>query len=179
LPTHPLHDLPIQLPITYLICTYALPTNFANRFLLSAISISIQDDLIFTAITISYYYDWMIRQPKPLTTFKEQIMPAINKQDNTAIAMAEAVAWLNQNGIRFESLPPYQLKIGPLNFWPGRGTITFDGEDQKRPEKGLDGLALLLESDRMYSCRHYWQPLTEEVQASQFRQIALAKSIRK
>lgn len=101
-------------------------------------------------------------------------MPAINKQDNAAIAMAEAVAWLNQNGIRFESLPPYQLKIGPLNFWPVRGTITFDGEDQKRPEKGLDGLALLLESDRMYSCRHYWQPLTEEVQVNPFRQIEIA-----
>lgn len=101
-------------------------------------------------------------------------MPAINKQDNAAIAMAEAVAWLNQNGIRFESLPPYQLKIGPLNFWPGRGTITFDGEDQKRPEKGLDGLMLLLESDRMYGYRHYWQPLTDGEQANPFRQIEIA-----
>lgn len=101
-------------------------------------------------------------------------MPAINKQDNAANAMAEAVAWLNQNGVRFESLPPYQLKIGRLNYWPGRGTITFDGEDQKRPEKGLDGLALLLESDEMYGYRHYWQPLTENSQANPFRQIEIA-----
>ncbi|MDD4911062.1 MAG: hypothetical protein PHP57_02095 [Sideroxydans sp.] len=106
-------------------------------------------------------------------------MPIINKQDNAAIAMAEAVAWLNQNGIRFESLPPYQLKIGPLNFWPRRGTITFDGEDQKRPENGLDGLVLLLESDRMYGYRHYWKPLAEEAQVSPFRQIEIANIARR
>lgn len=86
-------------------------------------------------------------------------MPTINKEDSAANAMTEAVAWLNQNGIRFEFLPPYQLKIGPLNFWPRRGTITFDGEDQKRPEKGLDGLAAVLDSDQMYGYIHHWRPL--------------------
>lgn len=101
-------------------------------------------------------------------------MPTINKEDNAANAMAEAVAWLNQNGIRFESLPPYQLKIGRLNFWPGRGTITFDGEDQKRPEKGLAGLELLLNSEEMYGYIRHWRPLDEESQANPFHQIALA-----
>lgn len=96
------------------------------------------------------------------------------KKEYESKAMEQAQSWLDSMGIIYQYLPPYQLKIGPLNFWPRRGTITFDGEDQKRPEKGLDGLALLLESDRMYGYRHYWQPLTEEAKANPFRSIKIA-----
>lgn len=71
-------------------------------------------------------------------------MDTINKQDNAANAMAAATAWLDQNGIGYEFIPPYQIKIGRINFWPGRGTITVDGEAEKRSEKGLDGLAAIL-----------------------------------
>lgn len=66
------------------------------------------------------------------------------KQDNSATAMQDARAWLGGRSIRYLYLPPHQLKIGPLNFWPGTGTITIDGESGRRPEKGLHGLMSLL-----------------------------------
>ena len=66
------------------------------------------------------------------------------KQANAAIAMQEAMAWLEENGLHYWHLPPHQLKIGLINFWPGTGTITIDGESVKRPTKGLAGLEELL-----------------------------------
>jgi hypothetical protein len=92
-----------------------------------------------------------------------------NKQDKAAIAMAAATAWLDQNGFGFEYIPPHQIKIGPLNFWPGSGTITFDGEDQKRPEKGLEGLAAALGSDQMHGyLRHYRRTPDDVVRVNPF-----------
>lgn len=67
----------------------------------------------------------------------------INKQEGTDLALEDAMAWLDTKGITYLFKKPYQLKIGPINFWPGRGTITVDGETGKRPEKGLDGLRTL------------------------------------
>jgi hypothetical protein len=67
-----------------------------------------------------------------------------NKQEIAAEAMREARAWLDERKIRYHYLPPYQLKIGAINFWPGRGTITVDGEEQRRPDKGLVGLEKVL-----------------------------------
>lgn len=69
------------------------------------------------------------------------------KYDRSATAMQEARAWLNGRGIHYLYLPPHQLKVGPLNFWPGTGTITVDGESGRRPEKGLPGLAAILSGD--------------------------------
>lgn len=69
----------------------------------------------------------------------------ITKQQLADLAMKDAIDWLNAQGIRF--LPkPGQLKIGPINFWPGRGTITVDGDAGKRPENGLEGLKSLLDA---------------------------------
>lgn len=101
-------------------------------------------------------------------------MDTNTKQDVAANAMAEATAWLDQNGIGFRFIPPYQIKIDQINFWPGRGTITIDGDDQKRPEKGLDGLELLLNSEEMYGYIRHRQPLDKASQANPFRKIALA-----
>jgi hypothetical protein len=67
-----------------------------------------------------------------------------NKEQRYANAMKEAIAWLDEIGIPYHHLPPYQIKIGTLNFWPGKGTITIDGDDQRRPEKGLTGLEIIL-----------------------------------
>jgi hypothetical protein len=58
--------------------------------------------------------------------------------------MREAIEWIEGQGISYKYFPPYQLKIGSINFWPGTGTITIDGEIEKRPIKGLKGLAKLL-----------------------------------
>ena len=49
-------------------------------------------------------------------------------------------------GIHYQH-SPHQLKIDAVNFWPGRGTITIDGEVKKRPVKGLAGLEATLISE--------------------------------
>lgn len=67
-----------------------------------------------------------------------------SKQANAANAMQEAKAWLTEHGLPYRHLPPHQLKIGSINFWPGTGTITIDGELGKRPAKGLAGLEEIL-----------------------------------
>ncbi len=61
---------------------------------------------------------------------------AINKEQLAVLAMKEAMAWLDQRGVYYQHFPPDQIKIGPINFWPRTGTITVDGEDQRRAEKG-------------------------------------------
>jgi hypothetical protein len=67
-----------------------------------------------------------------------------NKQQRNTQAMADAKSWLDEHGIPYQYLQPYQLKIGKINFWPGTGTITIDGELHKRPLTGLRALANLL-----------------------------------
>lgn len=69
---------------------------------------------------------------------------AINKEQLAALAMKEAMAWLDQRGVYYQHFPPDQIKIGPINFWPRTGTITVDGEGQRRAEKGLAGLNSIL-----------------------------------
>lgn len=69
---------------------------------------------------------------------------ALSKEEMATHAMKQAMAWLNERAIPYVHLPPYQLKIDALNFWPRTGTITIDGEQQRRTEKGLDGLETIL-----------------------------------
>lgn len=59
-------------------------------------------------------------------------------------AMNAAVEWLRVNDVEFDQLTAYHIKIGPVNFWPKTGTIMVDGEDRRRPERGLDGLEFTL-----------------------------------
>ena len=68
-------------------------------------------------------------------------------------AMQLAMAWLDARGIHYQHLPPHQLKIDAVNFWPGRGTITKDGELKKRPDKGLAGLEATLLAEGLLSNR--------------------------
>ena len=69
---------------------------------------------------------------------------AINKEQLAALAMKEAMAWLDQRGVYYQHFPPDQIKIGTINFWPRTGTLTIDGEGQRRAEKGLAGLEAIL-----------------------------------
>lgn len=71
---------------------------------------------------------------------------AINKEQLAALAMKEAMAWLDQHGVYYQHFPPDQIKIGSINFWPRTGTITLDGEGRRRAEKGLEGLEVILAS---------------------------------
>jgi hypothetical protein len=60
--------------------------------------------------------------------------------------------WMH-GGVHYQHLPPHQLKMDALNFWPGRGTITKDGEVKKRPVKGLAGLEATLLAEGLLSNR--------------------------
>ena len=71
---------------------------------------------------------------------------AMNKEQLAALAMKEAMAWLDQRGVYYQHFPPDQIKIGSINFWPRTGTITVDGEGRRRAEKGLAGLEVILAS---------------------------------
>lgn len=74
-------------------------------------------------------------------------MTMLNKKELAANAMKDAMAWLDERRIAYLHLPPHQIKIGMINFWPGKGTITVDGEQQRRDAKGLPALAKLLNVD--------------------------------
>ena len=69
---------------------------------------------------------------------------ALNKEQLAVLAMKEAMAWLDQRRVYYQLFPPDQIKIGTINFWPRTGTITVDGEGQRRAEKGLVGLEVIL-----------------------------------
>lgn len=63
-------------------------------------------------------------------------------------AIVNTAKWLEQNGICYRYFPPSQLKIGLINYWPSTGTITVDGEPNKRVDQGLDGLESVLREFR-------------------------------
>ena len=71
-----------------------------------------------------------------------------NKEEIATNAMRQAMAWLDDRGIYYQYLPPHQLKLGAINFWPRTGTITVDGEPQRRPVKGIAGLKSILVTGR-------------------------------
>ena len=47
---------------------------------------------------------------------------AINKEQLAALAMKEAMAWLDQRGVYYQHFPPDQIKIGPINFGARQGS---------------------------------------------------------
>ena len=78
--------------------------------------------------------------------------------------MERAVRRLRQEKIFFEELTAYHIKVGDLNFYPGRGTIYRDGDykafaktgldafvncarPRKRTEKNLNGIVIPFEDD--------------------------------
>lgn len=61
--------------------------------------------------------------------------------------MGQARQWLTERGIPFEQMTDYQLKIGRINFYPGKGTIFRDGDKARHSAIGLEGLTDLLKAD--------------------------------
>jgi hypothetical protein len=61
--------------------------------------------------------------------------------------MSQARQWLIERGIPFEQMTDYQLKIGRINFYPGKGTIFRDGDKALHSVIGLEGLTDLLKAD--------------------------------
>jgi len=50
------------------------------------------------------------------------------------------VALLEKLGVRFWRPNPHQLKIGPVSFYPHKGTVYIDGDKRALPERGLKAL---------------------------------------
>jgi hypothetical protein len=69
-------------------------------------------------------------------------LPLITDDDDDK--WKEAVARLRQLKVRFWRPNPYQLKIGAVSYYPGKGTIHIDGDKRSFPEHGLRALELLL-----------------------------------
>ena len=76
---------------------------------------------------------------------------ALNRAEMARESLIQAAEWLDAKGVYYRHLPPSQLKIGPINYWPSTGTITVDNETGKRPYLGLQGLdAYFGECDRSF-----------------------------
>ena len=69
---------------------------------------------------------------------------ALNRAEMARESLIQAAEWLDAKGVYYRHLPPSQLKIGPINYWPSTGTITVDNEPGKRPDRGLQGLEHVL-----------------------------------
>jgi hypothetical protein len=65
-------------------------------------------------------------------------------QPNDPQPMKDAINTLNEMGVTFQRPTVYQLKIGELSFYPGRGTIFRDGSPAAMTEKGLDALVVII-----------------------------------
>ncbi len=65
-------------------------------------------------------------------------------QRNDPQPMKDAIDILNEMGVTFQRPTLYQLKIGDLSFYPGRGTIFRDGSPAAMTEKGLDALVVII-----------------------------------
>ena len=61
--------------------------------------------------------------------------------------MGQARQWLIEREIPFEQMTDYQLKIGRINFYPGKGTIFRDGDKARHSVTGFEGLTALLVAD--------------------------------
>lgn len=70
---------------------------------------------------------------------------ALNRAEMAHESLIQATDWLDAKGVYYRHLPPSQLKIGPINYWPCTGTITVDNEPAKRVGRGLQGLELVLD----------------------------------
>ena len=68
----------------------------------------------------------------------------MNRAEMARESLIQATDWLDAKGVYYRHLPPSQLKIGPINYWPSTGTITVDNESGKRVGRGLQGLELVL-----------------------------------
>jgi hypothetical protein len=72
-------------------------------------------------------------------------------QPNDPQPMKDAIDTLNEMDVNFHRPSVYQLKIGDLSFYPGRGTIFRDGTPAAMTEKGLEALVVIIS---MRQARH-------------------------
>jgi hypothetical protein len=64
--------------------------------------------------------------------------------DRNSLEMRIALERLAAERIRHAQTSKFQIKVGPYNFYPGKGTIYLDGELEARSERGLEEFLGLL-----------------------------------
>lgn len=69
--------------------------------------------------------------------------------------MNSALERLRAERIGHRQTSEYQIKVGPYNFYPTKGKIFVDGEQEARPERGLDYFITLLRKLKDRSPRLY------------------------
>lgn len=63
---------------------------------------------------------------------------------STTPEMRQALERLTAAGIQYKQTSDYQIKVGPYNFYPGKGTIFIDRQTEARPERGLDNFIAII-----------------------------------
>lgn len=80
------------------------------------------------------------------TTAIPRLWPMTTRQPHPD-PISQARQWLEERGIPFKQTSEYQLKIGRINFYPGKGTSFRDGDKARYAVTGLKGLIELLTED--------------------------------
>ena len=65
-------------------------------------------------------------------------------RDHNSPEMNFALERLAAERIRHEQTSDFQIKVGPYNFYPNKGTIYMDGDQKARPERGLEDFLTLI-----------------------------------
>jgi hypothetical protein len=75
-------------------------------------------------------------------------MTDTSDDDDFESEMRDAMDELTGAGIRFARKSPYQLKIGPWNYYPSKGTIHRDGDKKALKARGLRALLDLISDQK-------------------------------
>jgi hypothetical protein len=62
----------------------------------------------------------------------------------TSPEMRHALERLRAERIRHKQTSEFQIKVGPYNFYPGKGTIFTDGGREARAERGLESFIIIV-----------------------------------
>jgi hypothetical protein len=67
-------------------------------------------------------------------------------------AVEDALQTLRSIGVRSaEKKTSFQIKVGPFNFYPVKGTIMHDSDHKARRERGLEAFINILRKNRLVS----------------------------
>lgn len=62
--------------------------------------------------------------------------------------------WLASEKVNFQRKTRHHIKIGPINYFLGRGTIYIDADDAAKPAKGFEALKACIEQHRKSLAQH-------------------------
>lgn len=79
----------------------------------------------------------------PLHSTQKTIQENQMRPDITT-EMNDALERLRAERIRYKQTSEFQIKVGPYNYYPGKGTIFMDRDRAARPERGLDNFIRLV-----------------------------------